>query len=311
MNKEFTKKIQSDFDRARTKEIIATILSLLKNENDELLSFHDVKSILKPGAHTYKGVIPVKLSLIIGSEGRYKDFNKLFLPRHQHLRFRWERINLAHYKNVILPPIKLYEIGGVYFVRDGNHRVSVAKTQGVEFIDAEVVSLNSIIELHPDMTREYLKNVIIEFEKKRFYRTTKLDKLRLGCDLSFTTPGRYDEIIKHIQGHKYYINLEKKDEIPFQQAMLSWYDNVYCPIIKIIEDEKILNRFPDRTPADLYVWIVSTWHELKEQYGEDYSLKQAAINYSQEHGSGTLKRIKEILLGFVKRIFNRESLPHL
>lgn len=305
MNKVFTKGIQSDFDRARTKEIITTILSLLKNENDELLSFHDIKSILKPGAHTYKGVIPVRISHIIGSEGRYKDFNKLFLPRHQYLRFRWERVNLAHYKNIILPPIKLYEIGGVYFVRDGNHRVSVAKTQGVEFIDAEVVSLNSVVKLHPDMTREDLKNAIIEFEKKRFFQTTKLDKLRTKCDITFTTPGRYDEIIMHIQGHKYYINLERDDEIPFQQAMLSWYDNVYCPIITIIIEEKIINRFPERTPADLYVWIVSTWHELKEQYGEEYSLKQAVIDYSQEHGSGLLKQIKEIVKGFVKRIFNR------
>jgi hypothetical protein len=169
MNQVFTKQIQADFDRARTKEIIGNILSLLKNENDELLSFHDVKSILKPGEHTYKGVIPVKISHIIGSEGRYKDFNKLFLPKHQHLRFRWERVNLAHYKNIILPAIRLYEIGGVYFVRDGNHRVSVAKTQGVEFIDAEVVSLNSIVKLRPGMTKEDLKNAIIDFEKKRFF----------------------------------------------------------------------------------------------------------------------------------------------
>lgn len=305
MNEEITKQIHSDFDRARKKEIITTILSLLRNENDELLSFHDIKSILKPGVHSYKGIIPVRISHIVGSEGRYKDFNKLFFPRHQHLRFRWERINLAHYKNIILPPIKLYEIGGVYFVRDGNHRVSVAKTQGVEFIDAEVVSLNSIIKLRPGMTKEDLKNAIIKFEKKRFFKTTKLNKLRIRCDLSFTTPGRYDEIIMHIQGHKYYINLEKDDEIPFQQAMLSWYDNVFCPVITIIIKEKIINRFPERTPADLYVWIVSTWHELKEQYGEDYSLKQVVLDYSQKHGTGLLDQIKELLKGIVNKVINR------
>ncbi|MBN2444894.1 MAG: transcriptional regulator [Spirochaetales bacterium] len=303
MMDEYQDIVQVDFDRARAKELMTTILSLLKNENDELLSFHDVKSILKPGTHTYKGVIPVKVSNIVGSEGRYRDFNKLFLPRHQHLRFRWQRVNLAHYKNIILPPIKLYEIGGVYFVRDGNHRVSVAITQGVEFIDAEVVSLNSIIKLHPGMTRDDFIKAIIDFEKKRFYNVTRLDKLRKECDISFTTPGRYDEIIKHIQGHKYYINLEKVDEIPFQAAMLSWYDNVYCQVVAIIKEEKILMRFPERTPADLYVWIVSTWHELKEQYGDDYSLKQAVLNYSLEHGISLFKQFKTLLAGFVKRLF--------
>ena len=305
MKVEFGEQIQDDFDRARSKELITKILSFLKNENDELLSFHDIKSILKPGASVYKGVIPVKISHIVGSEGRHKDFNKLFLPRYQHLRFRWQRVNLAHYKNIILPPIKLYEIGGVYFVRDGNHRVSVAMTQGVEFIDAEVVCLNSVVTLRPDMTKEDLKDAIIDFEKKRFLKVTNLDALRNECDLSFSTPGRYDEIIMHIQGHKYYINLDEEEEIPFEDAMLSWYDNVFCPIMHIIIDEKILSRFPERTPADLYVWIVSTWHELKEQYGEEYSLKQAALDYSQEHGQSLPEQIKEVLRRVVKRLLNR------
>jgi hypothetical protein len=307
MSKELRERVQFDFDRARTREIISNILSLLKNENDELLSFQDVKSILKPGSHTYKGVIPVKIAHIVGSEGRYKDFNKLFLPRYQHLRFRWQRVNLAHYKNIILPPIRLYEIGGVYFVRDGNHRVSVAMTQGVEFIDAEVVSLNSVIKLKPGVTKEDLKRAIIDFEKDRFYKVTHLNKLRpgTGCDIRFTTPGRYDEIVKHIHGHKYYINLEKEDEIPFEKAMLSWFDNVFCEVIKIIQEEKIINRFPERTPADLYVWIVSTWHELKELYGDDYSLKQAVLEYSQVHGSGFFKQVKEIIGRLFKRFILR------
>jgi len=303
MSKEFSEQVQIDFDKARTRETITKILSLLKNENDELLSFHDVKSVLKSGAHTYKGVIPVRISQIIGSEGRYKDFNKHFLPKYQHLRSRWERVNLAHYKNIILPPIKLYEVSGVYFVRDGNHRVSVAMTQGVEFIDAEVVSLNSIIQLRAGMTKEELKNAIIEFEKKRFFNATRLDQYRSECDLSFTSPGRYDEIIKHIHGHKYFINLNKEHEIPFTDAMLSWYDNVFCPVILMIVEEKIINRFPERTPADLYVWIVSAWHELKEQYGEGYSLKQAALEYSQEHGISIFDQIKEIFKRLVKKIF--------
>jgi hypothetical protein len=61
---------------------------------------------------------------------------------------------------------------------------------------------------------------LLILKRRGFFKATKLNKLRTECDISFTTPGRYDEIIKHIQGHKYYINLEKDEEIPFQQAML-------------------------------------------------------------------------------------------
>ena len=214
MKVEFGEQIQDDFDRARSKELITKILSFLKNENDELLSFHDIKSILKPGASVYKGVIPVKISHIVGSEGRHKDFNKLFLPRYQHLRFRWQRVNLAHYKNIILPPIKLYEIGGVYFVRDGNHRVSVAMTQGVEFIDAEVVCLNSVVTLRPDMTKEDLKDAIIDFEKKSFLKVTNLDALRKESDLSKSTTDRIKEHFSPVSIGKFKLkNVSEEVEI--------------------------------------------------------------------------------------------------
>jgi hypothetical protein len=301
----FDHRVRADFDRARTREIITKILTLLKDESDELLAFNDVKSILKPKSSTYKGIYPVDISLIVGSEGRYKDFNKLFLPRHQHLRNRWQRVDLAHHQNKILPVIKLYEIGGVFFVRDGNHRVSVAKMQGAQFIDAEVISLNTEISLKPQMGREALRKAVIGFEKERFFEATHLDTLRPGCSIEFTSIGRYDDVIKHINGHKYYLNIDKKEEIPFTKAMLSWYDNVFLPIKTIIIEENILSRFPERTPADLYVWIVRHWHELKERYGEDFSLKQAALDYSHRYGRGLLEQIREIIIRLCKKLMKR------
>jgi hypothetical protein len=301
----FDHQVRADFDKARTREIITKILALLKDDSDELLAFDDVKSILKPRSSTYRGIYPVDISFIVGSEGRYKDFNKLFLPRHPHLRKRWQRVDLAHHQNIILPAIKLYEIGGVFFVRDGNHRVSVAKMQGAQFIDAEVIALDTEIELKPGLGREDLKKAVIEFEKERFFEATHLDELRPGCSIEFTSIGRYDDIIKHINGHKYYLNIDKKEEIPFTKAMLSWYDNVFLPIKTIIIEENILSRFPERTPADLYVWIVRHWHELKERYGEDFSLKQAALDYSHRYGRGLLEQIREIIIRLCKKLMKR------
>jgi len=121
---------RQDFGKLRKKEIIARILSLLKAQKDEMLSLGDVRSLLKPESEYYRGMQAVPIERIVGSEGRYNDFNRAFLPRHDKLMMRWTRVDVAHYRNVILPPIKLFEIGGVYFVRDGNHRVSVAKAQG-------------------------------------------------------------------------------------------------------------------------------------------------------------------------------------
>ncbi len=91
---------------------------------------------------------------------------------------RWISVDVAHYQDVALPPIKVFEIGGVYFVRDGNHRVSVAKAKGAAFIDAEVISLSSEIPITPDMSRDELKRAVIDFEKARFFEVTRLDTLQ-------------------------------------------------------------------------------------------------------------------------------------
>jgi hypothetical protein len=294
--------VQADFDKARTQEIFSNIFSLMSTDKDELLSLNDVRTLLRLNTLTYKGLMPIKLSHIVGSEGRYRDFNRHFLPKYTHLRERWQNIDKAHYTQKALPPIQVYEIGGLYFVRDGNHRVSVAKSQGVEFIDAEISSLNSEIKFHSRMSKREMIKAIVEYEKKLFYQKTKLDALRPCCVLEFTSVGRYDEILMHINVHKYYLNEDKEDEIPFEEAMLSWYDRVYMPIITSIEKENALSRFPRRTPADLYVWIVHQWDNLKRRYGDDYPIRHAVIEYTKKHGTGFFKTVSHVTRKLLKNL---------
>jgi hypothetical protein len=272
-----------DFSRARGRAILSQIQHFITNDRDILLSFNDVKHILKPKNQVYCGFKTVPIKLIIGSEGRYRDFNKFFLPRSDHLRSRWERVDEAHIRELTLPPILLYEIGGVYFVRDGNHRVSVAKMQNVEFIDAEVTSLSTEITIEPSMTVEDLKKSVIANEKSVFYDNTRFGELTGDANLDFTSVGQYDVIYNHILVHKYYLNQNRDDEIPFNEALISWYTGVYSPVIKIINDQRLLANFPGRSSGDLYVWIIKHWDSLKAKYGT-YSLADAAGDFSQKHG---------------------------
>jgi hypothetical protein len=280
-----------DFARARARESLTRILSILSSESDDLLSLQEVKSILKPTSESYLGMKAVPIGKIVGSEGRYRDFNRWFLPRHRHLKNRWTRVDMAHHESVILPPIKLYEIGGVYFVRDGNHRVSVARSQGVEFIDAEVVGLDTRIRLHPGMNRRELREAVIAYERERFYESTGIKRLRPEADITFTVTGRYDDLVAHINCHKYYLNLDKPKEIPFQEALVSWYDTVYRPIVDIIRERKMLAAFPGRTEADLYVWISRRWDELKRRYDPSYPIIAAAQDFRNRFGKSFLRRL--------------------
>jgi hypothetical protein len=293
-----------DFNKARNRELFGRILSLLKNETDNLLSLQEVKALLRPSSETYRGLRVVPIEKIVGSEGRYRDFNRYFLPRHNRLKGRWVRVDTAHHQDVVLPPVTLYEIGGVYFVRDGNHRVSVGKLQGVEFIDAEVISLGSQVSLKPGMTREQLREAVIDLEREEFFKQTRLNELRPEVRLDFTTTGRYDELIRHINGHKYFLNLSENEEITFQEALLSWYDTVYKPIVDLIEEERLLKAFPGRTASDLYVWIVRRWDELKKRYGQTFPLKQAARDYTERYGQparGVLAAVSRFLNSLLTR----------
>ena len=293
-----TQQTYSDFSRARGKAVLSQIQHFLDTDRNKLLSFNDVKDILKPRNEVYRGSQAVPIKLIVGSEGRYHDFNKYFLPKREHLRQRWQRVDEAHIKDVILPPIQLYEIGGVYFVRDGNHRVSVAKTQNVEFIDADVTSLATEINIKPSMTTDDLREALVLYEKNIFYEKTDFGKLTNYWNLDFSAAGRYDVIYNHILVHKYYLNENKEEEIPFCDALVSWYNNVYNPVITIIREQWLLANFVGRTEADLYVWIIKHWDFLKKKYGA-YSLAKAAGDFSRKYGQsqGKFFRFLALLAG--------------
>ena len=295
-----------DFNRARNQAIFSRIQHFMNVDKDNLLSFNDVKEILKPKNQSYQGMQIVPLNHIVGSEGRYHDFNKHFLPRVEHIRSRWQRVDQARLQDVVLPPIQLYEIGGVYFVRDGNHRVSVARSQGGEVIDAEVISLSSEIPIDPSMTADDLRKSLIKYEKNLFYEKTRFGELTGDNELDFSEPGRYDVIYNHILVHKYYLNEKKDVQISFDDALISWYTNVYAPIIKIIKDEWIELNFPGNSPSDLYVWIVKHWDFLKKKYGVDYAASEAAKDFTVKYGQSR-GRFLRLVGAWFERLFKRPS----
>ena len=278
-----------DFSKARNKAFFNEIQHFLSPTETRLLSFTDIKKWLKPKNEVYMGMQEIPVSHIVGSEGRFNDFDNHFFPRNSHLKNRWCSIDQARLTDVILPPIKLYEIGGLYFVRDGNHRVSVAKSQGVMDIDAEVISLKSEIKLRPGMSQQQILNKIIDFEKRVFYNETGFGDITDDWNLDFTWAGQYDVIYNHIEVHKYYMG--EKQEITMIEAIQSWYDNVYMPVVHVLRKEKIMKNFKKHTVSDMYTWLLKYWVELQSDYGEDISLDLAAQDFKNIHKKNILQKI--------------------
>ena len=277
-------KADEDFSKARNKALFNDISHLLNPEEATLISFSDIRKLLKPEGEVYKGMMPVPVNLIVGSEGRYKDFDNHFFPKSNHLKERWENIDIAHYQDIALPPITVYEVGGLYFVRDGNHRVSVAKSKGFEMIDADVISIQSEIKLKSGSSREDILKQVIKYEKGMFYAETVFGDITDYWCLNFTTCGMYDLIYNHILIHKYYINMDKEKEIPFEEAVLSWFKNVYMPVIQSIRRNNVMHYFPKRTESDLYVFVIKYWDALKKRFGDYFSLDEAAKTFKKVYG---------------------------
>jgi len=135
--------VDHDFDRARRRAYARQVLKRLRRrrEPDRLLSFDEAKASLAEWSQVYRGLRLVEVDKIVGSVGRHKEFDSSFLPRRASVETRWKRIDRAFHRAENLPPVSLYQVGGLYYVRDGNHRVSVARFHGVREIEAEVVQV--------------------------------------------------------------------------------------------------------------------------------------------------------------------------
>jgi hypothetical protein len=296
-----------DFQRAQTKALFSRIAHIFNPGEEDLLPFEEAKRILGPQSEHYSGLTTVSLDRIVGSEGRYRDFNRHFLPKQNHLRKRWMRVDEARYEDIILPPVRLYEMGGLYFVRDGNHRVSVAKAAGQIYIDAEVTSLQAKIELRPDMSIEDLKSAVTAYEKAAFYASTDYLAVVGVDDLSFSEPGRYDTIRNHVDVHKYYLNEHEEAEIPWASALFSWHENVYAPILLAIGEEKLLQHFPGRTEADLYLFLVNRWDELKRGPNKHAGIGDAARDFRSSPGGEAAVAASTGLVARILEKFKKKS----
>jgi hypothetical protein len=287
MDSPFQREVNADFSHARWRAFLGEVAALLFGHSNELLSFDQVKTALKVRGQVYRGIQAVPIAQIAGSVDRYRDFDRAFLPTQTHTAARWKRVDQAHYQDINLPPVQLYKMGDVYFVRDGNHRVSVARERGVEFIDAEVIELETRVPVEADLRPEDLD---IKGEYADFLEATHLDRLRPEQQIEFSAPGHYRTLIDHIATHRYFMGLEQQREIPWEEAVVHWYDTLYQSIVRVIREQNVLADFPHRTEADLYLWIMDHRYYLGERFGENVTFEEAATDFAEQFSEQPVKR---------------------
>ena len=284
-----------DFRRARRKAALQEIISRLTGHSDALLSFEEARQRLKASGEEAHGLQRIPLKAIIGSVGRYTDFNRNFLPRRDTQSSRWARVKSVLRDLDEMPPIQVYQIGEAYFVLDGNHRVSIARERESTHIQAYVTEIHTKVPLTAETD---FNEFILKVEYTEFLTNTHIDENCPQADLSITAPGRYKILEKHIEFHRQQINAENDTEISFQEAACHWYKDVYLPVIEVIQNRGILRGFPKRTETDLYVWIAEHREKLHENLGWSVDVDVAAADLVDQRGEG----IKRTLMRVVEKV---------
>jgi hypothetical protein len=215
---------------------------------------------------SYKGLQNVPVDKIVGSVGRYRDFTSNFLPRGSTSRDRWSRVYAQVNSLEGTPPVELYKVGDVYFVRDGNHRVSVAKQLGNKTIEAHVTELPTSIKIEPGMS---IKDLDKAGSYAAFLEETGLETSRPHHQsLELTEASRYSDLLGHIYLHKSVLEYKKGSPVTIEEAAANWYDNVFRPAVTLIRKYEILEHMPERTEADLFLWLVDHLREVRDELGE-------------------------------------------
>ena len=253
-----------DFDAARFRGFRRAVQNALTGRAHRLVSLDTVLQAAGPEGRAFGGVQEIPVDQIVGSAAspaKAGDFLPGFLPATRRLRDRWTRVYTAMVEGGELPPIDVYRVGDGYYVIDGHHRVSVARSLGRDTIKARVIDVKTRAPLGVNVDPEELLKAA---EYAQFLESTQLHRTRPEARIECSRLGRYDEIFKHVLGHQYFLGLELHHAVSLPEAAASWYDTVYLPIAKTIRRHKVLEQMPGWTEADVYVEITRRWLALSE-----------------------------------------------
>jgi dienelactone hydrolase len=276
-----TPETQEKWKQARRSAFAQDVLATFTHRPADLLPFEDVRRQLRLRNVRSLGLQDVDLDQIVGSVGRYQDFNRAFFPRQDGLQERWQRIDRLTTTGGGLPPVELYKVGQVYFVRDGNHRVSVARQHDTPTIQAYVWEYQTRVPLEPDTD---VDDLLCKAAHAAFLERTDIDRLCPDARIELTQPDGYEELLYEIEAFQQSLSQIDEREVSFDEAVALWCEMQYIPIVEIIQRRDILQEFPGRTEADLYLWLRRNQEELEVRYEHQVLMEEAADDLAKRFG---------------------------
>jgi uncharacterized ParB-like nuclease family protein len=262
---------EEDWRKARRKVLYQEVVCLIKRCSVDLLSFEDVRSGLHLHQRLDRGLQEIPLDRIRGSVGRFDDFTSAFMPRKDHMRQRWEGVDQAMTQGKT-PPIEVYQVDDIYFVLDGNHRVSVARQHGHETIEAYVSEFQTPFKLSAEAG---IDEILIDAEQAAFLKKSGEANAEAASSMVFTCAGCYEDVSKQVETYRRQKQAFDGTPYSFEQAFPDWRKEVYDPAIEAIRQNDLASQFPDRTEADLFIWSWQNNQAITDLELDDYQTPPA------------------------------------
>jgi len=242
---------QFDFSRARRRRALARVSARLRRADDvnHILPFEEVARALGRVGERRLGLQLVSLDSIIGTVDRSREFDRSFRPTSPRVRERWQRINLAQRKGESMPPIDVYRIGELHFVKDGHHRVSVARALGHRDINAYVTEV--LTQLGAD--REIrLKDLPLKSHQRLFFERVPLpDELRNRVHLS--DEWRYAALAEAVEAWGFRATQARGHEMSRPEVADSWFREEYEPVVEMLREAHLVPKGVSDTEAYMKV----------------------------------------------------------
>ena len=233
---------QFDFGRARRRRALSRVAAALRREPSDvnvILPFEEVVEALGRRGERRLGSQTIPLDSIVGTVDRSREFDRAFRPTSGKVRTRWERIAEATRKGQAMPPIDVYRIGELHFVKDGHHRVSVARELGWEVIDAYVTEV--ITELGADRAIR-LHDLTLKSHERLFYERVPLPP-RAREQIKLSDEWRYAALAEAVEAWGFrYVQARGGQPMTRAEVAEAWFEKEYTPVVEMLREADLIRR---------------------------------------------------------------------
>jgi hypothetical protein len=262
---------ESDFLRVRRHQTLSRLAARMRGDTQvltETLSFNDVVDALGRRGEHDRGLQLIRLDQIVGSVDKVRDFDRRFRPTSDRSRQRWERLAEKSRMGEYLPPIDVYQLGNLYFVRDGHHRVSVARAQGATDIDAHVVQIDTVVDTEGIGGPRDLEG---KNWGLRFLQRVPLTGER-RAEINCTDPTDYHRLAEMIEA--WACRLMHREQAYFDKETMGrrWFDEEYTPVVALIDEAGV--RGDDETGADAYIRVAGERYRLIREHDWNHDVME-------------------------------------